>query len=178
MSVLSCYLHAYLCFDESLSPLPQPQQLHFISHLARPTTCTPRIQNAHHSWKMASQLAEHAKKKRQPSVELVSPTDIRDSNVQASDADTTMDPEHKSLAKEKTEKKAEKEATPTSFFGRILGLAYSWLTSGRVDQGDDSTKSPNDNEATGDFFQVLADFKRGRHEYYSPSRPEDAEAAS
>jgi hypothetical protein len=124
---------------------------------------------------MASQLAEHAKEKHQSSVDLVSPTDIRDNNVQALDANTTMDPEHRSLSKEK----AEKKATPPSFFSRVFGQACSWFTSGRANEEDGNAKSPGDNdEATGNLFQVPTDFKMGRHEYYSQSRPEDAEAAS
>jgi hypothetical protein len=124
---------------------------------------------------MASQLAENAEEKYQPSVDLVSPADIRDNNMRASDADTAMDPEHESLANEE----AEKKTAPASFFGRVLGQAYSWLMSGRTNQEDDRAKSSDNNdEATGDFFQVPADFKLDRHECRSQNRFEDAEAAS
>jgi hypothetical protein len=124
---------------------------------------------------MASQLAENAEEKYQPSVELVSPADIRDNNMRASDADTAMDPEHESLAKDK----AEKKTAPASFFGRVLGQAYSWLMPGRTDQENDNTKSSNDNdETTPDFLQVPAGFTTGRYECRSHNRFEDAEAAS
>jgi hypothetical protein len=124
---------------------------------------------------MASQLAGNVEEKYQPSAELVSPTDIRDSNVGPPDADTTKDPEHKSLAKEKVEKKA----TATSLFGRIIGHAYSWLTSNFADEENDNTKSPDDSdEATPNLFQAPPFLKLGRHERRPQNRFEDAEAAS
>lgn len=174
-------MHSLTCEFFSTSPTTATA----LGFSLRPTNhLHPSQQKAQHSTvrKMASRPTEHAEEAHQASTELANPTGIRGNIEQASDTDTAMHPEHKTPAKEK----AEKKGTSNSFLGRILGQAYTWLTSGRADQknynaksSDATDKSPEDNDkARGCLFHVPADFRMDRHEHRSQNWLEDAEATS